>query len=431
MNLFVILPHQLFDKKYLDKKYEYILWEHPHYFKKYNYNKKKLLLHHGSMKYYFDYLKKNKFKVKYVNYDENLKITNYSLFDPVDKINLPGKYTLLETPNFLLENKHYKKYRDKTKKFFFNAFYMFGKKELDIIPDVKSKDKYNRKTPSKDIKIPNLPSNSTDNDYINIGSKYVNKHFKNNYGNTDNFLYPLTHKTANKWLKEFIDEKFKDFGPYQDYIDKDKSFLFHSILSTSINIGLLNPSDIIDEIMEYKNKIPINSFEGYIRQLFWREYQRYCYIYYNFNNKNYFGNTKKLTSKWYTGETNIAPIDTCIKNAFETGYLHHIERLMVVGNFMNLSGINPKEGFKWFMEFSCDSYEWVMHQNVYDMVFFVSGGATMRRPYVSSSNYVLKMSNYKKGEWSEEWDDKYKNFLKKHKKKLWKFRYYFRGLKNI
>ena len=86
---------------------------------------------------------------------------------------------------------------------------------------------------------------------------------------------------------------------------------------------------------------------------------------------------------------------------------------MVVGNFMNLYSLHPDEGFKWFMEFSIDSYEWVMHQNVYDMVFFVSGGATMRRPYASSSNYVLKMSNYKKGEWSEKWDNLYNDFLKK------------------
>ena len=95
---------------------------------------------------------------------------------------------------------------------------------------------------------------------------------------------------------------------------------------------------------------------------------------------------------------------------------------------MNLSGISPKEGFKWFMEFSCDSYEWVMYQNVYDMVFFVSGGATMRRPYISSSNYISKMSNYKKGDWNDVWDKKYKDFIKKHRKKLLKFRYYFRSL---
>ena len=95
----------------------------------------------------------------------------------------------------------------------------------------------------------------------------------------------------------------------------------------------------------------------------------------------------------------IKPIDDLIHKAFDTAYLHHIERLMFVGNFMNLSEINPQQGFKWFMEFSIDSYEWVMYQNVYDMVFFATEGMTMRKPYISSSNYVLKMSSYKKGEW--------------------------------
>ena len=205
--------------------------------------------------------------------------------------------------------------------------------------------------------------------------------------------------------------------------------MFHSLLSSSINIGLLNPLEVIEEVLKYRGKVPLNSLEGFIRQLFWREYQKYCYIYYNFNNKNYFGNKKKLTNAWYKGTIGVEPIDDCIKKGFETAYLHHIERLMVMGNFMNLYGLHPDEGFKWFMEFSIDSYEWVMHQNVYDMVFFVSGGATMRRPYASSSNYILKMSNYKKGEWSEEWDNLYNTFLKNKKNKLWKFRYYFRGLK--
>ena len=96
---------------------------------------------------------------------------------------------------------------------------------------------------------------------------------------------------------------------------------------------------------------------------------------------------------------------------------------MVIGNFMNLSGINPLEGFKWFMEFSCDSYEWVMTQNVLDMVFCVTGGKTMRKIYISSSNYILKMSNYKKDDWSAQWDTLYWDFLRQHKKLLWKFRY--------
>ena len=111
---------------------------------------------------------------------------------------------------------------------------------------------------------------------------------------------------------------------------------------------------------------------------------------------NYFGYNKKIDSKWYTGNTGMEPVDNFIKMGFETGYLHHIIRLMIMGNYMNLYGLDPKDGFKWFMEFSCDSYEWVMCQNVLDMVFFVTGGKTMRKPYISSSNYIIKMSNYKK-----------------------------------
>ena len=231
-------------------------------------------------------------------------------------------------------------------------------------------------------------------------------------------------------MDDFVKSKIKQFGDYQDAIDKNEHYLFHSILSTTINIGLLNPSDIISKIMAAAAAIPINSLEGYIRQLFWREYQRYCYIYCDFG-KNYFGNNKKLTKKWYSGKLGIVPVDDCIITGFDTGYLDHIKRLMVVGNYMNLTNINPKEGHRWFMEFSCDSYEWVMAQNVYDMVFFVTGGETMRRPYMSSSNYILKMSNYKKGEWSNTWDDKYHEFLKKNKDKLWKFRYYFKNLDNM
>ena len=101
---------------------------------------------------------------------------------------------------------------------------------------------------------------------------------------------------------------------------------------------------------------------------------------------------------------------------------------MVIGNFMNLSGIHPKEGFRWFMEFSIDSYEWVMHQNVYDMVFFCTGGNTTTRPYISTSNYILKMSNYNKGEWTIIWDDLYHKFIKRNRNKLYKFRYYFPSL---
>ena len=442
----LILPHQLFPLEYIKKGLKeitseeddiesvdsVILYEHPQYFKKYKFNKKKLVLHRASMKYYADLLKKNDFKVQYIDFKNKLPSGKHLYFDPIDKLKLSGQ--MMETPNFLLSKELMEKYRNKTKSFMFTNFYMWSKNELDIYPTLKSMDKMNRERFKESVKIPKIPSNSnaTDSKYIKEAIEYVNDNFSNNYGNTDNFMYPVTHVTAKKWLSDFFKKRLNNFGPYQDFVKQGEYFMYHSLLSSSINIGLLNPSDIIEELAKYKSKVKINSFEGYLRQLFWREYQRYCYIYaYDELKKNYFGNRKKLSKAWYTGELGIPPVDDFIKSGFETAYMHHIGRLMFVGNFMNLSGISPKDGFRWFMEFSIDSYEWVMYQNVYDMVFFVTGGLTMRKPYVTSSNYILKMSNYKKGEWVEKWNELYTDFMKKHKKKLWKFRYHFPQLKNM
>jgi deoxyribodipyrimidine photolyase-related protein len=320
---------------------------------------------------------------------------------------------------------------------------MWSKKELNIIPKIKSQDKLNRQKPKNIICVSqpyvDVAVRKDISKYIDEASKYVEKHFKNNCGvikvnnarvsGNDNdsidFIYPITHTDSIKWLEHFIKNKLKNYGNYQDYIDKNNRHLCHSLMSALINIGLINPRDIID-ILEKERKtrdIPMNSYEGFIRQLFWREYQHLCYLYVDFSG-NYFGNNKLLGKEWYSGNTGIIPVDDSIREAFDTGYLHHIKRLMVIGNYMNLCNIKPSEGFRWFMEFSCDSYEWVMYQNVYDMVFFSTGGKTMRRPYISSSNYILNMSNYSKDSWCEIWNTKYRTFIYKNKKKLWKYRYY-------
>ena len=128
MNKFVILPHQLFDIQYLDKEsYIYVLYEHPQYFTKYNFNKKKLILHHASMQYYYDYLKSKKFKVQYIHYNEKFDIKDYTLFDPIDKLELENNYTLLESPNFLLNKEIYENYRKKTKVSFLMLFIIMEK----------------------------------------------------------------------------------------------------------------------------------------------------------------------------------------------------------------------------------------------------------------------------------------------------------------
>jgi deoxyribodipyrimidine photolyase-related protein len=425
--LWLVLPNQLFDIKYLDKRYKYIIYEHPHYFKAYNYNKKKLLLHRATMQYYYDYLQSNGFDVKYVEFNDKFGYQFEAMYNPLDKLNVKSKH-IFDTPNILLTSEMMNAYRNKSKKFFFNAFYMWSKKQLGVIPNIASQDKLNRQRMPDNIKIsqPFSETNNT-NKYIKEAIIYVNKHFQNNCGNTDAFIYPITHQDAKIWLEHFVKHKFKNFGKYQDFIHNDNPYLYHSLLSALLNIGLLCPQDVLSTIKRYEKKVPLSSYEGFVRQLFWREYQYYCYTYCNYTSNNYFGNSMKLGKEFYEGSLAIDPVDDAIKEAFDTGYLHHIKRLMVVGNCMNLAGISPREGFKWFMEFSCDSYEWVMHQNVYDMVFFVNGGTSnqsMRRPYICSSNYILKMSNYKKGNWCNKLDQLYKKFVIKHKKKLWKYRYF-------
>ena len=232
----------------------------------------------------------------------------YMLYYPINKqeiLKLPNNTIIYdkETPNLLLSREHIKKYRNKTDKFFFNAFYMWSKKELNLIPNIKSQDKLNRQKPKNIVCISqpyeDIVVKKNILKYIDDAKKYVEKHFKNNYGYLDTsnkFIYPITHADSIKWLEHFIINKMKNYGNYQDYIDKNNTHLCHSLMSALINIGLINPNDIINILEnERKNRdIPMNSYEGFIRQLFWREYQHLCYIYVDFSG-NYFENNKLLT----------------------------------------------------------------------------------------------------------------------------------------
>jgi len=450
---FFILPNQLFETKHLKSTIDdfkkqiteksksksetftvsIILWEHPHFFTKFKFNKKKLVLHRASMKHYFDNTLKELedsdeiHKRIYIEFHD--KITGKKLLsktntkshykitiDPIDNVkgytNKFNKNMMIETPNFFLTKQQYidyRKGREPDKGFAFtNGFYPYGKKIIKHLENTKSTDHSNRDTLKDDSKVPKIPPfenlSKDEQKYIEDACEYVNEHFSKNYGTTEKFNFPISHTTAKFWLKDFVKERFELFGKYQDAIVKGNYALYHSMLSSSLNIGLINPIDVIDEIknldesVHKKSRIPLNSYEGFVRQLFWREYQRYCYIHAHklIEKTNFFGFKKRLSKKWYTGKTGIEPIDDCIIRAFDSAYLHHIERLMLIGNFMTLNRISPKQGYKWFMEFSIDSYNWVMHQNVYDMVFFNSGGVTMRKPYITSSNYVIKIHRNRK-----------------------------------
>ena len=439
---FLVFPNQLFDIKYLPKDIQTIyLLEHPIFFGKrdikMNFNQLKLILHRASMKYYQDELKPYKtiyIELKDFSY-QKLPNNNLHCFEVVDHLlekelkKNRKEITFHSNPNFLLKKEDLDEFYDKIKgrKILHKTFYEFIKKKLNILKGEKSFDTENRKKIPKGLSIPSLDKIKEDK-YIKEAKKYIQKYFPKNHGSLE-LKYPISRKESEKWFQHFLEKKVKYFGTYQDAIIEGKNFLFHSIISPMFNIGLLDPKDMIKKTLEYskKNKISKNNTEGFLRQVIgWREYQRFSYVYYykDIIGKNIFHNERKLNQKWYKGTLNIKPVDDTIKMAFQDGYLHHILRLMVMGNFMNLCEIHPKEVYRWFMEFSVDSYDWVMIQNVYSMAMWSDGGLTMRKPYISTENYILQMSNYK---WSEEWCPIWKSlyylFLEKHSSLLKKTPY--------
>lgn len=433
----LLFPNNIFEKNYLPKDIDTIyLIEDPIFFgfreKRLNFNKLKLILHVASMKFYQNYLTENGYKVVYIPYSKNnyskIKEKDLTCFEIVDHLLLKrikshfGNVSFLKNPNFLLSEEQLKKYNRKTPTH--SSFYTYVKGELDILKGEKTFDMENRKKIPPGTKIPSLPSVS-ENKYVKDAISYVNKKFGKNNGNTEHFIYPITFEESKKWFQNFIKERYSNFGVYQDAIMMNEDFLFHSVISPMFNVGLLNPDYVVAELTKHKGKI--NNYEGFIRQVIgWREYQRYCYLYHydEMKKSNIFQNKRKLNKKWYDGNLGILPVDDTIKTAFQYGYLHHILRLMVMSNFMNLCEIHPDEVYKWFMEFSVDSYDWVMIQNVYSMGMWSDGGLTMRKPYISTDNYILTMSNYpKKNDWGEIWKSLYYNFLEKHGKILLKTPY--------
>ena len=176
---------------------------------------------------------------------------------------------------------------------------------------------------------------------------------------------------------------------------------------------------MIDRAIEYAEKanIPVNSLEGFVRQILgWREYIRAVYEAKGVEERtrNYWQHTRKIPISFWAGKTGIAPVDDAIRGLLNTGYNHHIERLMILGNFMLLCEFDPDEVYRWFMTMYIDSYDWVMVPNVYGMSQYADGGLMSTKPYISGSNYILKMSNYQKGEWSEIWDGLFWRFIHKH-----------------
>jgi len=456
-SLFIILGNQLFpineinDHKdsyfFMAEDYDLCTYEKHH--------KHKLILFLSSMRKYAFELKRKNFSLKYhkinkenlkltyedkiQNFIKSKKISEIKMFEIEDKFfekkiikfckRNQLKIKFLESPMFLNSRENFKKYLSKVKKPFMASYYRKQRIEKNIliannnpIGNKWSFDEENRKKLPNDLPIPNQLK-FKDDDIVKEVKKIVNEFFFHHPGNTNNYWLGSSRKDALKTVELFIKDKINNFGDYEDSVKKNSPFLFHSTLSPYLNLGLITPKEIIIKILnsnKLKN-IPINSLEGFVRQVIgWREFMRG--IYQNYTDKlektNYFNHNRKLSDDWYKGTTGIDPIDDAINDLNRYGYAHHIVRLMHLSNVMTLSQLHPKEIYKWFMEMFVDSSDWVMSPNVYGMGTFSDGGIFSTKPYICGSNYIIKMSNYKKGNWSNIVDGLYWNFIHNNKEVL-------------
>lgn len=456
-NYFLILPNQLFeDINKLKGFKEIYLIEEPHYFSTTDIkpNKIKIAYLRACMRHYYDYLKSvlGVKKINYIEFKDLLKSkTDYKFlkkgvfhcydindFKLIEKYKKLGVYDNLKeenTPMFILKNEDLEDYnKDRKNKTPTHAsFYEFIKNKLGILKGIKNQDIYNRSNPKETIEFNKTLNyiNNSNLEYYKEAIQYSQSpFFKAHIGNptleTMQF-YPITTKDSYMAFNYFLNTNLNKFGLFQDVIRDNNPFNYHSIISPMLNIGLLEPLKLIEIYKTYESKVPLSAFEGFIRQLIgWREYMRYLYKYkYNdllaSNNHN---NQKLINKSWYQGTTGLLLLDTEINKAIKYAYAHHIVRLMVFLNFLLLSEIKPTDIYKWFMEVvSIDAYDWVMIPNIYSMGYFSSIG--MKRPYLSSSNYLLKMSNYKKdGKWDIEWSNCFRSFVKSRK-----INFYLRSIK--
>ncbi len=343
-----------------------------------------------------------------------------------------------DDPGFLTSRKNATDFFENRKRLHQTDFYIAQRKEHGVLLTPSGEpeggkwtyDTENRKKLPKNFTIPKIHGFEK-NELFKKCFKEVKKQFGSNPGHLSleqEWVWPWTHEMAKQALQEFLKTRFELFGDYEDAIEKNENYLFHSLLSPALNTGLITPQEIIEhaENAYSKKSIPLNATEGFIRQILgWREFMHQVYQYKGCTQRtsNYWKHTRKIPTSFYTGETGIEPIDDAIKKLLDTSYLHHIERLMVLGSFFALCEFDPDEVYRWFMELFIDAYDWVMVPNVYGMSQFADGGLITTKPYICSSNYIFKMSNYKKpkaGEntWDVIWDGLFWRFMDKHRKTL-------------
>jgi deoxyribodipyrimidine photolyase-related protein len=405
-------------------------------------HKQKLVLHRASMAAWADRVRSMGHDVQIVSVTDAptstrevidtylpAEVKSLLLCDPSDDVLLRRlqsyasatgrKLEILPSPNFLTPDDVLLEAIGKKRRPMMARFYEMQRKRMKLLVDEQDQpvggkwsfDTENRKRLPK-AHVPPREPRCAKNRWVTEAIASVEKDFPNRPGTSKDFRWPVTHEDAEAWLREFFSQRFADFGEYEDAISVQHETLYHAAITPMLNIGLLCPAAVVRAAAEAE--APMNSREGFIRQVIgWREFMRGMYLHHGRTQRvgNFWGFTRKLPSSFYDGTTGIAPVDRVIKQLLRDGWCHHIERLMVLGNFMLVCRIDPKDVYRWFMEMFVDSYDWVMVPNVYGMSQFADGGISTTKPYLSGSNYIKKMSDEPSGAWCEVWDALYWVFI--------------------
>jgi deoxyribodipyrimidine photolyase-related protein len=459
----LVFPHQLFDNHpgFQWKPSRIVLIEESLFFGDaenfVKFHKQKLWLHRATMKRYQRRLEQLGFETVYLSYRSEpnaLQAHLESLLGGSNKskdsmlVVEPDDYLLnrrlqrysrnsgielryLPSPGFLNGLGENAEYRAGKKRWLMADFYKWQRRRMNLLMEKDepiggkwSFDEENRKKVPKKLlpEIPELLELQFD-EIDEEAREYVENRFAENFGEIETFFYPTSHSDAEAWLKHFLTHRFEKFGTYEDAIVEGESWLWHSMLTPALNVGLLTPDQVVKAAIDHfeQHDVPLNSVEGFIRQIIgWREFMRATYhdLGVEMRTTNHWGHHRKIPQSFYDGTTGIVPLDDTIQRLLKTGYCHHIERLMVLGGFMFLCEFDPDEIYRWFMELFVDSYDWVMVPNAYAMSQHADGGSITTKPYFSGSSYIRKMSHHKKGEWCDVWDGLYWRWIWNHTDEL-------------
>ena len=427
-----------------------------------NHHKKKLVLVFSAMRHFAKELQEKGVSVTYSKINKSQDNFTNELSNQCKKIQPkrivithPGEYRVLQEikkwekvlkipvsivddDRFFCTIDEFKKWTEGRKELRMESFYQMMRKKYQILIDNNGKPKggkwnydiKNRKSlPKNHPDIPK-PLQHKPDDITKQVITEVKKKFPKHFGDLEPFWFAVTHEQAKKSLKDFIKNRLDMFGPYEDAMAQEESFLYHSVLSMYLNIGLLEPKQIINKVLE-KDGIKVESVEGFVRQILgWREYIRgiYWYTMPKYSKINYFDAKNKLPKFYWTGNTKMNCMKNCIEQTIKESYAHHIQRLMITGNFALIAGIKPEEVCEWYLSVYADAYEWVELPNTHGMTLYADGGVLGSKPYAASGNYINKMSDYckdckydvkqKNGDDACPFNYLYWNFFLKNQKKL-------------